>query len=255
MNLSDLKLDSRYTKMTPEEMQGDASAKDFIRIAMLRTGGKPGAKPLSPDEVTDRASNIQWTDQGPVFKVKGTPPRGATHLDMDKILHGRFISKDLNQGKEIQEFVDRATKTESPAPAPPAPAPTKAPAVEAAVASEVAKAAVAKVEAKGAPPAVVAKVKAAAAAAEVEAKAKVLADKAAASKEEALQGLAGYGIYSFGEVTTFQKIKAGLIGMVAGIVAGFVVSQYTDQLANPVLQAWAVPIAASVVTTLVYAIF
>jgi hypothetical protein len=241
MNLSDLKLDSRYTKMTPEEMQGDASAKDFIRIAMLRTGGKPGAKPLSPDEVTDRASNIQWTDQGPVFKVKGTPPRGATHLDMDKILHGRFISKDLNQGKEIQEFVDRATKTESPAPAPPAPAPTKAPAVEAAVASEVAKAAVAKVEAKGAPPAVVAKVKA--------------ADKAAASKEEALQGLAGYGIYSFGEVTTFQKIKAGLIGMVAGIVAGFVVSQYTDQLANPVLQAWAVPIAASVVTTLVYAIF
>jgi len=185
MDLSNLQLDARYSKMSPDEMQGDQSAKDLIRIAMLQTGGKPGAKVITPNQIADRPGNIDWTDRGPVFNVK-TPPRGATHLDMDKILQGRYISPDISQGRQIQEFVDRATK-KAPAAAPAAPAAPEAPAPEPAI--------VAKVKAKGAPPAIIEKAKAAAAAAKVEVKAKILAAKAEATKKKALAGLGDWGYY------------------------------------------------------------
>jgi len=147
-------LAKRYSKMTPEEMQGDASAGDLIQAGMLKSGGKPGAYKISDDSLTKailRPGVIKWddkTDAGVMFDVRkagGKKIKSATHIDLDKLLHSRYVTQGVKQGRDVREFKSDAG----------------------------AKAAVK-------------------AAAKVEAKATALAAKAKATKEKALEGLGYY---------------------------------------------------------------
>jgi hypothetical protein len=172
-------LAKRYTRMTDQEMSGDAAAGLLMKAAgMQKGGGRPGPIQIPDAKITKailRPGVIQWddkTDAGVSFNMRkdggGQGIPSVSNLNLSKILQSRYVQQDIKQGRNVREF----------APVAPPAAPAAPPAEEA-----------------------VATVKAAA---KVEAKATALAAKAKATKEKALEGLG----YYFGEedaVATAQK--------------------------------------------------
>ena len=154
-------LASRYSKMTDQEMGGDAAAAQLLKAGMLKSGGRPGPIAIPDAKITKailRPGVIQWndkTDTGVSFnigKAGGKQITSASHLNLDKLLHSRYVQQSVQQGRDVRDFTGPVVSS-------------------------------AKAEAKAA-------VKAAA---KVEAKATALAAKAKATKEKALAGLGYFG--------------------------------------------------------------
>jgi hypothetical protein len=153
---------------------------------MLKTGGKPGAR-ISDQQVTKailRPGVINWDpskDAGVWSNARqagGQKIASATHLNLDKLLHSRYVQQKVQQGQDVREFPAKK-------------APTPVVKEEAKVVAEVK-----------------AKVEAVKEAAKVEAKATALAGKAKATKKAALAGLGRLGFGYLGDQAAVDAAAA-----------------------------------------------
>jgi len=118
-----MKLDKRYSQISPEAMEGSGQAKDLVAQANLKSGGLPG--PLKVDESVDsamlRPGVISWEEGHPVFDLKKSGAAGGIkageHLSLDRLLHSRYTQQPDRQGKEVPEFPDRGREQKAKAPA------------------------------------------------------------------------------------------------------------------------------------------
>jgi hypothetical protein len=86
-------LAKRYTRMTDQEMGGDAAAGQLLKSGMLKSGGRPGPIQIPDDKITKailRPGVISWndkTDTGVSFdmrKANGQSIPSISNLNLSK---------------------------------------------------------------------------------------------------------------------------------------------------------------------------
>jgi len=96
-------LASRYTQMTPKEMESGGQDKPIEDTEITRAILRPGV--------------IQWDDTrdaGVWFNIRkdgGKQVSSTSHLNLDKILQSRYVEQDVQQGKDVREFPTKKAPT------------------------------------------------------------------------------------------------------------------------------------------------